>query len=338
MLMGIRRRLWAAALGLGALLAACGGGGDSDAQASALEAPPATAAALQGTSAEAGAAAAASTDGARQLARLSASLGGAGILPTARDGRASPASLGRLALLASRERALATQTLSCAQFLGTSGCTGSITVDTNASGSASVVPAGTYATLTFNALQGTLGGEPIALSGSLRIDYLTAFDVNATSFAGVRFQITLGGFAGTVSGVAFGPLDETALYEFDADSAIVVTIDGLRITGFDNLTVTDADNYNLPNVTLRRAHWAAPAGYVDVRFVSWGVVAGRPVVNSLVNLETPGSRIGVIVRASSASQVVYEVNCLINGVITNYTVTANYPAGGAAPTYTVVAS
>jgi hypothetical protein len=332
-----RLQRWLAAAGLATFLAGCGGGGGGSSADAApvLEAPPATAAALQGSSVEAGGATAASADSAQRLVQLSASLNG-NLLPLAGSG--SPVlSWSRAALAASRERALATQTLSCADFFGTASCSGSVRVDTNGNGSGSVIPAGTYVTLTFSALQGSFDGSPVLLNGTLRLDYLTAFDVNASSPAGLRFQLGFTDFSGNADGVAFGPLTEIALYEFDSQGVGQLTIDGLRITGFETVSVTDANNYNLPNVTLRRAHWATPSGHVDLHFTNWSVVGGRPAVNSMATIEVPGSSITVIVRESSASSVVYEVNASVNGTVLSYAVTASYPAGGGAPTYTVVA-
>ena len=331
-----RLSLWLAAAGLATALAACGGGGgDSGAAAGpVLETPPSTAAALQTSSTEASAATSATVDSAQRMVQLSASLNG-NVLPLANSGNSALA-WSRAALSASREHALATRTLSCADFFGSPSCSGSVSVDTNASGSGTVVPAGTYVTLTFSALQGSFSGSPVLLNGTLRLDYLTAFDVNSSSPAGLRFQLGFSDFSGTAEGVSFGPLSEIALYEFDGQGVGQLTIDGLRITGFDTVTVTDANNYSLPSVTLRRAHWTVPAGHVDMHFTGWSVVSGRPTVNSMASIEVPGSRIGVIVRTSSVSTVVYEVNALVNGVATSYTVTASYPAGGGAPSYTVV--
>lgn len=325
----------AAVLALFLGLSACGGGGGgSGAAAPVAEAPPATAAALQGSGSEASAAAVATVAGAERLVQLSASLD-SGLVPVG-GSAASPLSWSRVALAATRAQALATETISCSSFFGTSACSGSVTVDTNASGSGSVVPAGTYVTMRFNALQGSAAGVPMLLNGTLRVDYLTAFDVNATSYAGLRFQLSLTNFSGTVDGVSFGPETEIALFEFDAQGVAHLTIDGLRISGFDSLVLTDAANYSLNGIVLRRAHWTTLTGYVDIRFTGWTVSNGRPLVNSVASVEVPNSRISLIVRSSSTASVVYEVTALINGVATVYQVSASYPAGGGAPTYTVV--
>ena len=76
-----------------------------------------------------------------------------------------------------------------------------------------MIPAGTYVTLTFNALQGSFSGSPVLLNGTLRQDYLTTFDTNAATPAGLHLQLGFAGFSGTSEG---GPMSELALYEFDS--------------------------------------------------------------------------------------------------------------------------
>jgi hypothetical protein len=168
------------------------------------------------------------------------------------------------------------------------------------------------------------------------VDYPTGFDPNATTFANQRFQLTLDGFAGSAQGVSFGPLDEVALYEYDSQGVETVTIDGLRITGFDTLTLTDADNYALPNVRLRRAHWAVPTTYVDLSFTNWAVSGGRPAVGGGVAVTAGNGSASVDVVSRSPDDVVYTVRLFVGGTSSTWTVTAAYPAGGGAPSYTVV--
>lgn len=336
-----RLRPWLAAAGLATMLAACGGGGGGSDDAAAnngpvLEAPPATAAALQASGAEAGGATAAAADSAQRLVQFNASLSGS--IPALANSGSLAVSLSQAAVSATRERALATQNITCADFFGSTSCSGSLTVNTNASGSGTAIPAGTYAVLTFNALQGSFGGSPVQVNGTLRMDYLAAFDANAPSLAGLRAQFTFTDFSGSARGVSFGPLNEVALYEFDNQGVGTMTIDGLRVIGFDTLTVTNVNNYSLANVTLRRAHWATPTGYVDVNFQNWSVTNGRPSVNSMVTITAPNSSLAIVVTASSANTVIYGITITVNGVMTSYTVTASYPAGGGAPTYTAVAT
>jgi hypothetical protein len=324
---------------LGAALAACGGGGggDSDDAGPTLQAPPTTAATLQSSGGDAQSAAQTAVESARRLAELSASLGDSAVpLGNDNNARATPAAWARVARAPLREQALDRQTLACSAFLGTSNCTGSVTVDTNFEGPGSVFPPGTYVTLTFNALTALIDGESLALSGSLRVDYPIGFDPDATTFANQRFQLTLDGFSGSAQGVSFGPLDEVALYEYDGQGVETLTIDGLRITGFDTLTISDADNYALANVTLRRAHWAVPDTYVDVGFSNWVVGSGRPAVGGIVNVSGGNGSVRVEVTARSSDSVVYAVRLSIGGATSDWTVTATYPAGGGAPSYTVV--
>jgi hypothetical protein len=330
--MGWRR--WLAAVGASALLVACGGGGGGGSAAPVLESPPSTAATLQSGTGEAGSAAAAAVGGAQRIVEWDASLNGSA-LPLG-GGNASPSSLTRRALAASRrERALATETLTCAEFFGTGGCSGSVTVDTNASGNSTVVPAGTYVSLSFNALQGSVGGSTVRLNGTFRVDFLTSADLADESPANVQFRLTLDGFEGSDAGVSFGPIDEVALFEFDGTGQALVTVDGQRIGGLDTLTVTDELNYTLANVRVRRAHWSQ-AAYVDVQFTGWTVIAGRPTVNSQSTITAGANSVAIEVQSSSAQTVVYRVVATIGGAVTAYDVTAAYPAGGGAPTYTVV--
>jgi hypothetical protein len=320
---------------LSAALVACGGGGGgSDGSAPTLEAPPTTAATLQASGADAQGAAQTAIDSARRLAQLSAGLSDSA-LPVG-SARATPAAWGRAALSPAREQALARQTLSCSAFLGTGNCTGSVVVDTNFEGAGSVFPPGTYVTLTFNGLTAVIDGESLALDGGLRVDYPNGFDPNATTLANLRFQLTLDGFAGSAQGVSFGPLDEVALYEYDSQGVETVTIDGLRITGFDTLTLTDADNYALPRVTVRRAHWSVPATYVDLSFTNWTIVDGRPAVGGAVSVTAGNGSASVDVVSRSADDVVYTVRLFVGDPSSVWTVTAAYPAGGGAPSYTVV--
>ena len=324
-----------AATGVFTLLAACGGGGgggdDAAGTAAVLEAPPATAVSLQTTPTEASGAAAAGMDSAQRLVQLSASLNGS--IPALANGGSAALSLGRVALSSARERALARQTISCADFFGSPSCSGSLAIDTNLNDSVSVIPEGTYVAMSFNNLQGSFDGSPMQVNGTLRLEYLSAFDTNASSLAGLRVQMTFTNFSGTTDEVSFGPLNEIALYEFDSQGLGAMTIDGLRITGLDTMSVIDADNYNLTNVTLRRAHWATPSGHVDMSFQNWLVEEGRPDVNSRVTITAPGGSIAVVVTASSASSVVYAVTATVNGASVSYTVIASYPAGGGAPSY-----
>jgi hypothetical protein len=332
------KRAWFRVMGsflLAAALAACGGGGGGgDDSGPTLEAPPTTAATLQASGADAQNAAQLVVASARRLAELNATLSDSA-LPVG-GARATPAAWGRAARTLTRAQALARQTLSCSAFLGIGNCTGSVTVDTNFDGPGSVFPPGTYVTLTFDALTAVVEGESLALSGSLRVDYPTGFDLDATTLANQRFQLTLDGFAGSAQGVAFGPLDEVALYEYDSQAVETVTIDGLRITGFDTLTLTDANNYALANVTLRRAHWAVPATYVDLSFLDWTITDGRPAVGGTVIVTAGNGSVQIDVTARSSDSVVYAVRLFIGGSSTTWTVTAAYPAGGGAPSYTVV--
>jgi hypothetical protein len=234
---------------------------------------------------------------------------------------------------AAREQALERQTLSCAN-LGLTGCSGSVTVDTNVDGNAAVLSAGTYITLEFNALSFIEAGSPVSINGSFRMDFLTSIDAQAASLANARLQIEFGNLSGTVDGVSFGPATEVALLEFDAAGAPAVTIDGLRITGLDGLNVIDADDFTINGTTLRRAHWSHAAAYVDVTFSNWTVSAGRPTAGSTATITGANGGSAVItVDSVTATQVVYLVHVTIGGASVDYVVTADTSASP--PTYTV---
>jgi hypothetical protein len=235
-----------------------------------------------------------------------------------------------------REQAQARETFGCADFLGVSDCTGTVTVDTNLSEGSSVAAPGTYIALIFNALRATVEGDELALDGVMRVEFLTSFDLNSTSFANQRMELTLQDFAGSAGGVSFGPYDVQALIEYDANEVSTVTIDGVRIAGLENIVVTDGLNYGLTNVALRRAVWSSAAAYIDYDFDQWSVAAGRPAPGSAATLSAGVNSIAVAVTASSSAQVVYDVTITIGGASTAYTVTDTYPAGGGAPTYTAV--
>ena len=215
-------------------------------------------------------------------------------------------------------------------------CEGSVTVDTNAPETSSVWPAGTYVLMTFNALSGRLARSNFSMNGSVRIDFLTAFDTNATSFVNTRLQIATTNVSGSVDGVTFGPESGVALIEFDAGGAGTVTVDGVRISGLAGLTLTDANNFSIVGTVLRSAYWASASTFVDTTFTNWVVVAGRPQTGSAGSISAGAASVAIGVSSSSASTVVYGVLVDAAGAATRYVVTATYPDGGGVPTYVAV--
>ena len=328
-------RTTASAFAISTLLAlgACGGGGGGDDGPPAIVSPPTTAATLGASTTEAAAAAQGAVESATKAVELYATLG-QGPVPITAQGEAA---LSRaLPGASSREQALARQTISCVDFLGISDCSGTVTIDTNLSDSSTVAVPGTYITVIFNALRATVEGDSLALDGAMRIDFLTTFDLNSTSFANQRLELTLQDFGGSAEGVSFGPYNVRALIEYDANEASTVTMDGVRIAGIENIAVADGLNYGLTTVALRRAVWSSASAYVDYNFANWTVAAGRPSVGSAATISASANSIGVVVTAEEAVQVVYAVTITVGGVGTAYTVTAAYPQGGVAPTYTAV--
>jgi hypothetical protein len=338
--MSVTNRLhsWFTAATLSALLAACGGGGGSDDAAAAgpvLQAPPATAGALTQSGTEAMAAVQAAHSNAALMVKKSSALeGGSLFAPLGASG--SPLNLRNVVAGAAREQALARETANCAD-LGLVNCSGSVTFDSNFDDNANTLPAGTYVAMQFNSLSFSEGGVATSMNGGFRMDFLTAIDLQTSSFANARMQVTLNNLGGTVNGISFGPDTALALYEFDANGAPAVTIDGLRITGLGNLNVTDASNYSAYGTSLRAAHWSNSGAYVDVNYSSWLVIAGRPVFASAATISAgPNGSNGsaaIVVDSSTASQVVYRVRLTTGGTSTDYVVTANL--GTSPPSYTV---
>jgi hypothetical protein len=176
--------------------------------------------------------------------------------------------------------------------------------------------------MVFNGLSGSYAGSPLTLDGSFRLDFLTTLDLVTFELANARFQITLSNFGGSAEGMSFGPETAVALYEFDAQGQLAVTIDGLRFAG--GVNVTDALNYSVnPGTVLRTAHWSNAAGYVEVDFDSWQVAQGRPGAGSSATITGTNGSATIVVQSSSASLVVYQVSVTIDGATTAYVVSAD---------------
>jgi hypothetical protein len=327
------RRGFGATLVAAALAACGGGGGGDDAAGPALQSPPTVAATLTQSGGEAMAAVQALNSGAATIVSKNAALE-AGALFAPVGASSSPLNLRSTLARTSRERALARETVGCAD-LGLSPCSGSVTLDISDSSDGTVFPAGSHATATFNGLSFSDAGSAFSINGMFRIDFLTAIDFDVADFANARLQITLSNLSGNVEGVSFGPESAVALYEFDGIGMPAVTIDGLRMTGLDSLNVTDADNYSAIGTRARLAHWAAASTYVDVNFSNWSVSAGRPTAGSTATITAGTGSVSISVDGASASQVVYLVDVSAGGVTTSYQVTATL--GANAPAYTFVA-
>ena len=209
-------------------------------------------------------------------------------------------------------------------------CSGSVTFETNLDNpDGTNWSAGSYFSMTFN----DLDSSTIALNGTLRLDFLTAINLDA-GFASAQVKISLTNLSGTVNGISFGPENVAALLVFDASGIPTVTIDGMWIDGLEQLYVTDADNYSASGTYLRRSHWSSTSGYVDVDFTSWDVVNGLPTVGSTATITAGTSSATIAVLSSSQNLVVYRVWLTVNGITSVYDVTADYSTNP--PTYTVV--
>lgn len=324
------------AVGLAIGLSACGGGGGGASLA--VDEPPGTAATLEQSAAEAQAAVVATVTGGSIVVAQGAGLDSSFlIVGSPLGGGASPINMAGRVASAAREQPMAVVTAACTTVLDatTPPCTGSVLVDSNAPDTP-VWPAGTYISMRFEALSGSLDGTAFSMDGAVRIDYPTGFDHRVIPPRDTQIRITTSSLQGTVDGVSFGPDSGAARLEFDSAGVASVTVDGVSITNLEGLSVSDADNYQLLGVALRVAYGGTVLTYVDTHFDDWNVALARPMPGSNARVSAGGANAATItVLSSSPATVVYRVVLTVNGVDGSYTVTASYPPGGGAPTYAV---
>lgn len=311
-----------------ALLVSCGGGGGGGGPVDStpiVQGPPETAAVLANTTDDAAQSAKAAVAAADAAAVNSNSMAGVFALFGA------PTGLQR-APDATHQHALAAQTVGCTDFLEAP-CSGSASVDTNLSPTASSAAAGTFIDVSFSSLSGYLFGESVTLNGRMRIDFLAAFNLTTPEPTGLDLQLLFEQLSGSVNGAAFGPISESLRLQIDSQGHSSVIAGGKRYTGVTGVTVSDASNYSIAGSTVRTSHWSNTTTYVDLNLTQWQVVNGRPATGSTATVSAGSGSVSVRVTSSSTSSVVYAVALTLNGSTTNYTVTATYPQGGGAPTY-----
>ena len=333
---------WRAAVSttLTALLVACGGGGDSGGGTQSVTdevvGPPTASASLSNTTAEAQqsapaivAAADAAASRVESLSGLSAVFGGSvvpqGLLD---DGR-------RQILATGQVLPASVQSVGCTDFFDPP-CAGSITMDTNVADTATAVKPGDYADIQFGSASGSLFGQSVALNGRLRIDFLSAFDFNATQFNGLDLKLKLEAFGGSLNGAGFGPVSDTARLQIDTQARVTIVAGGASYTGLHGVTISGSGSYSIAGGTVRLAYWSDSGKYIDITLQNWRVVGGRPAVGSQATIATGQGSATLSVSSSSTSTVVYAVAITAGGGNTHYAVTATYPAGGGAPTYVAV--
>ena len=86
-----------------------------------------------------------------------------------------------------RKHALATTTEAC-QVVVDAPCSGTVTADTDIPDTATTVTAGQYLDATFNAINGSLGGNIVTLGGRLRVEFLTGLNLNSSSLNGLGLR------------------------------------------------------------------------------------------------------------------------------------------------------
>lgn len=326
------------ALSLTALLVACGGGGGDSgpAQADEITGPPTVAAALANNTSEAQRAtqavvtsAAAAANRVSALNGLSA-LVGAPVVP--QSGIAAPRSQ-RLAV--ARAHPLAVQTAACVDIVDAP-CTGSATLDTNIADTATRVNAGDYADIQFAALNGALFGQQVLMNGRMRIDFLSALDLESTSFNGLDLKLKLVDFGGSVNGTNFGPISDTGRLQISTSGVVTMIAAGASYSGLRGVSITGAGSYSIAGGTVRASYWGDSGKYVDLTLLNWRVVAGRPAVGSQASITTGQGSATLSVMSSSTATVVASLTMNAGGSTTRYIVTATYPAGNGDPAYVAV--
>ena len=344
------RRTWAAALMALALAACGGGGGGGDSNTVTFSdppaAPPTTVAAVGFTSADAidlVKASVAAADGvvARQNALLSlGSLLGAP-LATSPDSLALEPVLALAvrqsvrAAAADRVRILAVTTDPCTELVNAP-CTGTITTDTNISDTATAVLAGQYVDVTFNSISGTLDGVAVSFAGRMRIEFLTGFNANSTSVAGLGLRIKLVGFSGSVAGNAFGPVSNTMDLSFNAQGVPTIVTGGIRFGIVQGVSITGAGAFSIASAAARVGYGSAATGYIDINIGSWYHSGGRPI-SGIASINAGSIIASVTVGNRTANTVTYSVFIAdaAPGSGRSFTVTALY-SGGGAPSYTAI--
>lgn len=330
----------AVALSLAVLLAACGGGGGGDGgagtpQADEIVGPPTASASMANTGGEAQSAARAVVAGADAAINRVSSLNGLSVLvgsPVVQQSvvTAPP----RQILGTARVRPLAVKTAACAEIVDLP-CSGNAILDTNLADTATRVNPGDFADIQFASLDGMVYGQHVVMNGRMRIDFLSALDLNTTQFNGLDLRLKLVDFGGSVNGTAFGPVSDTARFQISTQGSLTMTAGGASYSGIRGVSMSGAGSYGIVGGTVRVSYWSDSGKYVDLSLQNWRVVAGRPAVGSQATVAAGQGSATLSVSSSSATAVVYAV-AISAGATTRYTVTASYPAGGGAPTYAAV--
>lgn len=205
-------------------------------------------------------------------------------------------------------------------------CSGTIAVDTNISGTSNgSVPGGSYIDMSYRSFTINVSGfGHVAINGGLRINYLTDF-VTAPSANGVvqyvANAITVTGPDGKTTAPQTGTLKLTY-----TQGAVALEENGVRVSDI-SATVTNDANYLINRATLLAP---SAAGYFNYSYSNWSVINGRPAVGSSATITAlQGQSASLTVLSSSATQVQYRVNFLLNGVTTSYVVTTTMDSAGA---------
>ena len=318
-------RAVAAGIVLG-LVACGGGGGDTGNQPVQVQGPPTTPATFSNSGTEATEAVKSAAATSEATVARSSSLSGLGALLGAPVGMAPGG-------VASLKHPQAVQTLACGDVFDAP-CSGNATLDTNVADNATFVPAGSFADIRFNTVSGLLFGQSVTLSGRLRLDFVTAINLNSTTFPGLDLIVTSEQLGGTINSYTFGPVNDVGELKISSQGVTTMVAGGRSFSGLGTVAVTDANSYRIGSGTVRITYWGASGGYVDVAYTNWQIVNGRPVDGSRVTISSgAGNSISIRATVNTPTTVDYVVALTAGGATLNFRVTATYPAGGGLPIY-----
>jgi hypothetical protein len=267
------------ALALSAALAACGGGGGSSAgappppppagtSAPALDAPPTGT--LPPSDANARSLATEISSGAREVWMASTR-------PTNLPGGID------LTLAVGA-------TVDCSTYFP--GGTGSITVDTNATG---LPTTGTVTTITYNNCGGTISGQTISYNGSVKVEY-----TRYTSASDFAITVSATNLTYRLSGTTYGPDSFTYSYDYKSGSYSFT----YRASNGGAIGLTGTVSVSGSQATISSATYVFQStpgsGIVKVEYTNWkfDTTTGRPISGSAKITGSGGASVTITVTST----------------------------------------
>jgi hypothetical protein len=238
-------------------------------------------------------------------------------------------------LSSTRKRALAVSNTPCTDWVDAP-CSGSATQDTNVPDTVRVLHPGDYLDVRFASVTGPSLGNNLVLNGRMRLDFLSAFDLDAAQFPGLDLKLTFDGFSGSVNAKPFGPITDLSRLQISTQGVTTITAGGASYTALSGITITGPGDYVVGGGTVRASYWSDAGKYVELQLQNWRVAGARPAVGSRATVTAAQGSISIVATSSATGSVVYAVSIASTTGNASYAVTATYPQGGGAPTYTAV--